>query len=195
MAYYITPQNIDTVCEYIKKVKQAILNQTKNIENFEKRFRTTNPDDLLDLYNEFETFDKSYKDFIKQTKKNVLWKQNYISINDKTTISMLENKRDIVLNYFKKYIDLLEKVKKTGFSSVHDPNEIFNEMDVALQESQLLQASEQEAQLRAEFGEGVKRRKTKQGKRKTKQVKRKTKQVKRKTKKGKRKTKKVKKNN
>ena len=102
---------------------------------------------------------------------------------------MLENKRDIVLNYFKKYIDLLEKVKKTGFSSVHDPNEIFNEMDVALQESQLLQASEQEAQLRAEFGEGVKRRKTKQGKRKTKQVKRKTKQVKRKTKQVKRKTK------
>ena len=183
MAYYITPQNIDTVCESIKKVKQAISNQTKNIENFEKRFRTTNPDDLLDLYNQFETFDKSYKDFIKQTKKNVLWKQNYISNNDKTTISMLENKRDIVLNYFKKYIDLLEKVKKTGFSSVHDPNEIFNEMDVALQESQLLQETEQDAQLREEFEEGIKIRKNKQNKRKTKQVKRKTKQEKRKTKK------------
>jgi hypothetical protein len=115
---------------------------------------------------------------------------------------MLENKRDIVLNYFKKYIDLLEKVKKTGFSSVHDPNEIFNEMDVALQESQLLQETEQDAQLREEFEGGIKIRKTKQVKRKTKQVKRKTKQEKRKTKQEKRKTKKnkikskkVKKNN
>ena len=149
MPLTITKRNLQSACDLLQKIKKAIVDQNSNIENFQMRIFQEHPTQLEGLYEQFKTFNDSYNTFINGVKSQPLWKEGFVSDEDKTTIDMLKNKHDLAMREFSDRVEQLSNLQRTGFSSTHDPhNQVIDAINLARQEHA------------AEEGRGLKRRKT-----------------------------------
>ena len=145
MTLTITKRNLQSACDLLQKIKKAIVDQNSNIENFQMRIFQEHPTQLEGLYEQFKTFNDSYNTFINGVKNQDLWSEGFVSDEDKTTIDMLQDKHGRAMNEFSQRVEQLSNLKRTGFSSTHDPhNQVIDAINLTRQEHAAEEAAARE---------------------------------------------------